>query len=89
MSLEGIEDDNGLCYCIPVPGPLLNPDVPQLCCWSLLDCGICVDRLGPDVRLHFCGSCHLCLTGARFFVIRVSLPRARPYLSQLRDPLFS
>jgi hypothetical protein len=67
MSLEGIEDDNGLCYCSPVPGTLTNPDVPQLCCWSLLDCGICVDRLGIDVRLHYCGWCHLCLTGAGLF----------------------
>ena len=31
MSLEAIEDDNGLCYCIPVPGALPNPDLPQLC----------------------------------------------------------
>ena len=59
MSLEAIEDDNGLCYCIPVPGALPNPDLPQLC--LLLaeqrhSGGICVDRLGLHVRLHYCGS---------------------------------
>jgi hypothetical protein len=51
LGLEGIEDDNGLCYCSPASGTfaLPNPDVLQFCC-SLLDSGICVDRLGLLVR---------------------------------------
>ena len=87
MSLEGIGDDNGLCYCIRYL-TLPNPDILSLaaarCSSGTARGGIGVDHLGPLTRPLLLRFVPPVFDRCLLFVFRVSLPWSHPYLSQLR-----
>lgn len=64
LGLEGIEDDNGLCYCISVPefsSKSRPSSVVLLPCWTAAYVSIVSDFC---LAFTLAGSCHRCLIDA-------------------------
>lgn len=86
LGLEGIEDDNGLCYCISVPDFSSKSRRPQLCCCLAGQRHMCRSSRTLHPAFTLAGSCHWYLTDAINFVLSsqppaLGKPTKRPFIS--------
>ena len=85
MSLEGIEDDNRLCYCISVPGTLSKS---RRSSDSLLrDCTAAFVSIVSDLASRRPSLLRFVPLAFAWYLSFELAPKS--YLSQLSDPLFS